>query len=114
MPRRLSRTRRTGPTVEQLVERLDELSRTDAGYRRLIVVVRRAVRRLLPLLDRQAQAQYMAVEIAVNARDVYSTDAVAQWAYSLGLRDGATPMPRVRVRKRAIERITRLRGAPRG
>jgi hypothetical protein len=54
----------------------------------------------------------MAVEIAVNARDVYSTDAVAQWAYSLGLRDGAAPIGRVRVRKRAVERITRLRKAP--
>jgi len=100
MPRRLAPRRQTRPTVEQLVERLDELLHKDAGYHRVSVKVRRALRRLLPLLDKTALAHYMALEQAVNARDAYSADAVAQWAYGLGLREGATPLPRVRVRKR--------------
>jgi hypothetical protein len=111
MTRRHSRTRRTGPTVEQLVERLDRFGREDAGYRRLTLAVRRALRFLLPLLDRRALARYLSVEQAANARDVYCADAVAQWAYSLGYRDGAMPMPRIRVRKRAVKRLTRLRKA---
>ena len=72
----------------------------------------RRARLLLPMLDKRALARYLDVEQAVNAREVYSTDAVAQWAYSLGYRDGATPMPKVRVRKRAVQGLKRLRGAP--
>jgi hypothetical protein len=94
------------------MERFDCFGRDDAGYRKLTGAVRRAVRRLLPLLDKRALARYMDVEQAMNAREVYSADAVAQWAYALGLRDGATPMPKVRVRKRAVAGLKRLRGAP--
>ncbi len=93
------------------MERFARLGKEDVRYRRLTLAVRRALRRLLPLLDRRALARYMAIEQAMNARDVYSTDAVAQWAYSLGYRDGATPMPRVRVRKRVVKGLTRLRKA---
>jgi hypothetical protein len=110
---RTSRTRRTKPTVEHLLERFDHIAQTDVGYRKLTGAIRRAVRRLLALLDEKAHDQYMAVEQAMFARDAYCNDAVAQWAYSLGLRDGATPMPRVRVRKRAVRGITRLRKASR-
>jgi hypothetical protein len=111
MPRRTQRARRTGPTVEQLMNRFDRFGSEDAGYRKLTLAVRRALRRLLPLLNEKARDQYMAVEQATNAREVYSTDAVAQWAYALGLRDGAMPTPRLRVRKRAVARLTRLRRA---
>lgn len=111
MPRQLAPRRQTRPTVEQLAERLDELLRADTGYRRLSIKVRRALRRLLSLLDEAGSARYMTLEQAVNARDVYSTDAVAQWAYGLGLRDGATSLPRVRVRKGAMKKLTRLRRA---
>lgn len=111
MPRRTSRRLGVALSVELLVERLDELGRKDPGYRRLTLAVRRALRRLLPLLDQAALAKYMAVETAVNARDVYSTDALTQWAYWLGLRDGATPIPRVGVRKGAVKKLTRLRKA---
>lgn len=114
MPRRTSRRRGAGLPVELLVERLDDLAREDLGYRRLTLAVRRALRVLLPLLDPPAQAQYMVLETAVNARDVYSTDAIAQWAYWLGVRDGATPIPRVRVRQGAVKKLTRLRKARRG
>lgn len=75
------------------------------------MALRRAVRRLLALLDDKARDQYMNVEQAMFARDAHCNDAVAQWAYGLGLRDGATPMPRVRVRKRAVQGLTRLRRA---
>lgn len=109
MPGRTSRRRRTQPTVEQLVKRLDELGHTDAGYRRLTLAVRRALRRLLPLLDGPDQDAYMVLEQAMNARDVYSTDAVAQWAYRVGHWDAATPIKRVRVRKTAMNKLTRLR-----
>jgi len=109
---RTARRRRTGPSVEQLVERFDEFSKQDSAYRKLTLAVRRALRRLLPLLDRQALDRYMAVEQAMNARDVYSTDAVAQWAYSLGFRDGAMPMRQPSVRKRVVKELTRLRRAP--
>ena len=102
----------TEPTVEHLLERFDHIAQTDVGYRNLTLAVRRAVRRLLPLLDEKARDQYMNVEEAMFARDAYCNDAIAQWAYALGLRDGATPMPRVRVRKRAARGIKRLRGAP--
>lgn len=94
------------------MERFDRFGKEDTGYRKLTTNVRRAVNRLLPLLDKRALARYLDVEQAVNARDVYSTDAVAQWAYALGRRDGASPMPRVRVRKRAVRKLTRLRAAP--
>ena len=78
------------------------------------MAVRRAVRRLLALLDERARDRYMDVEEAMLARDAHCNDAVAQWAYSLGYRDGATPIPPVRVRKRAVRKLTRLRGAPKG
>ena len=94
------------------MERFDKFGKEDAGYRRLTVAVRRAVNRLLSVLDKRARARYLDVEQAVNARDAYCNDAVAQWAYSLGYRDGATPMPKVRVRKRAVEQLKRLRAAP--
>lgn len=105
--------RRTKPSVEQLVDRLDELGHTDRGYRRLTLAVRRALRRLLPLLDSAAHALYLVLENAMNARDVYCNDAVAQWAYQLGLRDGATPITPVRVRKTALKKLTLLRATPR-
>ncbi|MEO7036590.1 MAG: hypothetical protein ABI548_21770 [Polyangiaceae bacterium] len=114
MPRRLSRGRRTLPTVEHLLERFDQFGKDDAGYRRLTMAVRRAVRRLLRLLDDQALARYMDVEEAMLTRDAHCNDAVAQWAYSLGYRDGSNPMPRVRVRKRAVAKLKRLRAAPKG
>jgi hypothetical protein len=94
------------------MERFDHIAQTDAGYRRLTLAVRRAVRRLLALLNKKTRDQYMNVEEAMFARDAYCNDAVAQWAYALGLRDGATPVPRVRVRKRAVQGLKRLRGAP--
>ena len=96
------------------MERFDKIGVEDREYRKLTVAVRRALRQLLPLLDKLALARYVAVEQAVNARDVYSTDAVAQWAYSLGYRDGASPMPKLRVRKRTIARLTRLRRGSKG
>jgi hypothetical protein len=108
---RPSRRRQALPTVEQLIERFDDLARNDVGYRRLTVAVRRALSLLQPLLDKRALARHMALEEAMNARDVYSTDAVAQWAYSLGFRDGATPLRPARVRKRVVRRLTRLRRA---
>jgi hypothetical protein len=111
MTRRLSRGRRTKPTVEHLLERFDHIAQTDVGYRQLTLAVRRAVRRLLALLGEKARDQYMDVEEAMFARDAYCNDAVAQWAYALGYRDGIMPMPRVRVRKRAVRGIKRLRGA---
>ncbi len=84
----------------------------DAGYRRLGRAVRRALRNLLQSLDKDAVAKYMVLEDAVNARDMYSTDAIAQWAYQLGLRDGATPLRPVRVRRTAMRKFTRLRKGP--
>ncbi|MEO7036600.1 MAG: hypothetical protein ABI548_21815 [Polyangiaceae bacterium] len=99
------------PTVEHLLERFDHIARNDVGYRKLTLAVRRAARRLLGLLDEKARDQYMNVEAAMLARDAYCTDAVAQWAYALGLRDGATPMRRVRVRKRAVAKLKRLRAS---
>ncbi len=94
------------------MERFDQFGQEDPGYRKLKAAVRRAARRLLALLDDRARDQYMDVEEAMFARDAYCNDPVAQWAYSLGYRDGATPMPKVRVRKRAVQGLTRLRGAP--
>jgi hypothetical protein len=114
MPRRPSRGRGTKPTVEHLLERFDHIAQTDVGYRKLTGAIRRAVRRLLPLLNDKARDQYMNVEEAMLARDAYCNDAVAQWAYSLGYRDGATPMPKMRVRKRAVQGLKRLRGARTG
>ena len=108
---RTSRGRRKGLTVEQLVERFDEMNGEDVGYRRRTAAVRRATRRLLPLLNDKARDQYLEVEDAMIARDTYCNDAVAQWAYWLGFRDRATPMPRVRVRKRAVKGLKRLRRA---
>lgn len=66
------------------MNRFDRFGSEDAGYRKLTLAVRRALRRLLPLLNEKARDQYMALEQATNAREVYSTDAVAQWAYALG------------------------------
>jgi len=109
---RTSRGRRKGLTVEQLVERFDEMNGEDVGYRRQTAAVRRATRRLMPLLNDKARDQYLEVEDAMIARDTYCNDAVAQWAYWLGFRDGATPMPRVRVRKRAVKGLRYLRRAP--
>ncbi|MEO7032885.1 MAG: hypothetical protein ABI548_03555 [Polyangiaceae bacterium] len=112
LSRKRARARRAGPTVEHLLERFDHIARNDLGYRRLTTNVRRAVRQLLPLLDKRVLARYMDVEEAMLVRDAYCNDAVAQWAYSLGYRDGATPMPRVSVRKQAVAKLTRLRKAP--
>ena len=94
------------------MERFDKFGKEDAGYRRLTVAVRRAVNRLLSVLDKRARARYLDVEQAVNARDAYCNDAVARWAYALGYRDGAMPMPKVRVRERAVKGFKRLRAAP--
>jgi hypothetical protein len=100
------------PTVDELVARYDQVGATDPEYRRLSTRVRGAVRRLLAGLSKVQSAAYMRQEETRNERDAYVLDSVARWAYLLGRRDLVAPMPRVRGRKRAVNRLRRPRKAP--
>lgn len=111
MARRTATARRrrhtsSGPTIDELVEHVDDMHATDARYRRLSARVRRAQRKLLRHLDDEGRRAYLALEEAVNERDTYRLDSVAQFAFALGHHAATQPAraPR-RARTTAVRRL---------
>jgi hypothetical protein len=81
----------------------------DAGYRRLNRRVRTALRAFERLLSDDTRRAYFAMEEAVNERDSYRLDSVAQFAFAVGYRAAMSPQPSARARKRSVRALVQLR-----